>query len=110
MTDSDDPLLDIFCNAKPAKALIYLQRKDRSHAREISDAINTTYSHAVRLLARLNSKGLMEHEKKGRKKEYELTENGEALAANLFDLIETCADLENMSVDELLRPETTDLW
>lgn len=94
----DEPLTDIFCNPKPTQALIYLLEKDGNDAytREISRAVDTTYSHGVKLMQRLHQHGLVEREKKGRKKIYQLTEDGNQLASDLQRVAETCEDIDGI--------------
>jgi len=107
---TDTQLLDIFCNPKPVTALVYLSRNDEPHAREISQAIDTTYSHAIRMLNRLEDNGMISSKRSTRKKQYQLTDDGEALADDFEQVIETCAELENKAIEEVVRPGATPIW
>lgn len=69
MSNSDDTeFMEFIWNSKPVYALVYLYRsREEHHVREISRAIDTTYSHGVRMMNRLEDHGLVTSQKKGRK-------------------------------------------
>jgi len=72
---------DLFINEKPVKTLITIRRnRDEIYCNKISKKVDTTYAHTVRIVSRLEEKGLIETHKKGRKKIIELTEKGEEYA------------------------------
>jgi predicted transcriptional regulator len=56
--------------------LLQLDAEVTSYASELSTKCQTTYSHAVKVMNRMQEYGLVKSEKKGRKKIYELTDEG----------------------------------
>ncbi len=83
---------ETFLNEKPVMALVTIrQSREEIYGSIISREVDTTYSHAVRIISTLEEKGLVESEKKGRKKILELTEQGEKFAdvfVQLLDMFE----------------------
>ena len=93
-----EELEGIFLNEKPVRALVVIrQHEDAVHGSMVSKKIDTTYAHTARTLLELEEKGLIESQKKGRKKILELTDKGEEYA-DLF--IEVLKLSENRSKTE----------
>ena len=94
------PAYTLFINEKPAQILAAIQdpRVD-SYGRPISRAIDSTYSHTLKTLHKLENYNLIEMNTKGRRKIACLTEEGEQLAEhtqvllNTFDEIDDNVDL-----------------
>jgi|GEM_PF-6435487 len=84
--DNADKILDTTFQGVTYRCLIYLNKLNGSYASQLSTKANTTYSHAVKMMNRLEDLGLVTAQKKGRKKEYELTEQGQALADKLVEI------------------------
>jgi len=81
---------DFFLNTKPAKIMVRLSGPSaENYASALSSSIDCTYSHAVRIIQKLDETGLVETEKKGRKKHIELTSRGEEVAYSLNELFKT---------------------
>jgi DNA-binding MarR family transcriptional regulator len=81
-------LEDFFLNVKPAKILIVLNDPNtESYASAISKKTDCTYSHTVRIIQKMEGFGLVESSMKGRKKELELTEEGQELAKALSEVM-----------------------
>lgn len=97
----------LFLNKKPADLLIELRRSDSgNYASALSSSADVTYSHTVKCLQRFESQGLVRFERKGRRKEVLLTEDGDEAAKQMFDLIKTLAsEPEQESVIEDYEPE-----
>lgn len=86
-------LEQMFLNKKPVDLLIELNKHDkRNYASALSKDADVTYSHTVKCLQRMERYGLVEFERKGRKKEVNLTDQGDRIAGNLFDLMKTMTD------------------
>jgi DNA-binding PadR family transcriptional regulator len=77
---------EILFNIQPYKSILFLRSEGTSYASEISSTCDTTYSHSVKIMNRLLDQGLVDAVKKGRKKEYTLTENGKELADHLREI------------------------
>ncbi|MFC6723522.1 winged helix-turn-helix domain-containing protein [Halobium palmae] len=77
-----------FFNEKPYHALLYVYKKEKTYASEVSNEIDTTYSHAVKKLNRMKELGLVTKESKGRKELYRVTDTGRKLAS-LFEQVES---------------------
>lgn len=83
----DESEQEFFLNTKPAKIMVRLSDPSaENYASALSTRIDCTYSHAVRIIQKLEGMGLVETEKKGRKKHIELTSRGEEVASSLNDL------------------------
>lgn len=79
---------DLFLHSKPSKILVQLNNPTKeNYASKIARDIDCTYSHAIRIIQQLEEHGLAKSEKKGRKKELELTENGREIAEILSELM-----------------------
>lgn len=74
--------------------IVSLKLMDGSYASELSSECDTTYSHAVKVMNRFQEMRLVESEKKGRKKEYSLTERGETLADQLLTIFDNVEGME----------------
>lgn len=83
---------DIFLNEKPVMTLVVIRRhRDDVYCSVVSKRIDTTYAHTVKIISKLEDKGLIKSKKKGRKKFLELTDKGQEYAdlfIELLDLIE----------------------
>lgn len=83
-----EALEQMFLNKKPVDLLIELDRQEkRNYASALSKDADVTYSHTVKCLQKMEKHGLVEFERKGRKKEINLTDQGDEIAGNLFDLV-----------------------
>jgi DNA-binding MarR family transcriptional regulator len=79
---------DLFLNEKPVMALVTIRRsRDEIYGSVISKKIDTTYAHTVKILSELEDQGIVETEKKGRKKILHLTEKGEKEADKFIELL-----------------------
>lgn len=91
-----DSLQEFFVNVKSAKILVSLSNPSTdNYASEISTQVDCTYSHTVRILHKMENKGLVDSDKKGRKKVVELTGEGREVAEDLGDLMHTLSQLKN---------------
>jgi DNA-binding MarR family transcriptional regulator len=83
-----EDLEEFFLNVKPVKTLIALNDPGTgNYASAISKKTDSTYSHTVRILNRMEESGLVTSEKKGRKKELELTDRGHEIAQKLSEAL-----------------------
>lgn len=79
---------EFFLNEKPVLALVTIRReREEIYCSVISRKIDTTYAHTVKIVSRLEEEGLVESEKKGRKKILELTPKGQEYADKFIDLM-----------------------
>lgn len=87
---------DIFLNEKPVMTLVVIRRnRDDVYCSVVSKNIDTTYAHTVKIISKLEEKGLIQSKKKGRKKFLKLTDKGEEYAdlfIELLDLFENGPD------------------
>ncbi len=89
VVDLDRELVEIFLHDKPARLLVsVLNGKGKKYASIIAKEIDCTYSHCVRLLQKLEKKGLLKFMKNGRIKVVELTDYGKRIAIALQNLFE----------------------
>lgn len=102
-TNSND-LKDFFLQEKPSDMLIILRQAERSHASELCKIADTTYSHSVKVMNKMKRIGLVESQKRGRKKEYTLTDQGKDIADSLLSIYESIDGLE------IPQKETEDDW
>ncbi len=84
---------DFFLNEKPVMALVTIRKhRDEVYGSLISQKIDTTYAHTVKILSRMEDHDLIETEKKGRKKILTLTGKGEEYADHFIELINCFED------------------
>lgn len=87
-----DELEEFFLNEKPARILVSLrQQTTDNYATSISRQVDSTYSHTVKVLHRMEDFNLIEYEQKGRKREITLTQKGERIAEILDGLLDEFA-------------------
>lgn len=78
----------MFLNEKPVMALATIRRhREDIYGSVVSREIDTTYAHTVKIISRLEEEGLVESEKKGRKKMLELTDEGRRYADVFIELL-----------------------
>jgi DNA-binding MarR family transcriptional regulator len=83
-----EPLRELFVREKPVRLLIEINNpRTENYASELSKSVDCTYSHAVRVIQRMEKNGLVETEEKGRKKNIFLTDKGTRIAKRLSDLL-----------------------
>lgn len=83
---------DFFLKEKPVKALLAIHNRGETYCSEISEGIDSTYAHTVRIISRMEDLGLLETKKEGRKKMVSLSDEGEAQAKILVQLIKQYGD------------------
>ena len=86
--DKGKSLVDVFLREKPVNMLVKLSKKPdkQKYFSIVAKEVDCTYSHTVRTIQELQSKGLLTLNKKGRKNIIELTKTGKELA-DYFDKI-----------------------
>lgn len=83
-----EELEKLLIKSKPIKLLVNLRRETTpNYASELSNQINATYSHTVKVLSRMEDLELVRHKKKGRKKIIELTDHGAEIAEKSSELL-----------------------
>lgn len=94
----EDSLRELFVHEKPVLTLVKLKsRRTENYTREISTAIDCSYSHTVRIINRLEDADLVVSETKGRKKMLKLTEKGEELAEKAHEFV---AELDSINREQ----------
>jgi predicted transcriptional regulator len=93
-------LKKFFLQEKPTDMIVILRKQGTSYASELSTKADTTYSHAVKVMNRMKEIDLVTSEKKGRKKEYRLTEKGKDLADNLVNMFDSVEGMEVKTHDK----------
>lgn len=71
---------EFFLKDKPVKALMVVKESQETYCSEISEKIDSTYAHTVKIISRMDELGLLETRKSGRKKMVSLSEEGERQA------------------------------
>lgn len=88
-----EELEELLINVKPVKLLVNLRRETTpNYASELSNQIDATYSHTVKVLQRMENLGLVEYKKEGRKKIVELTDDGSRIAEKCSELLKAISD------------------
>jgi DNA-binding MarR family transcriptional regulator len=101
----EDDTLDMFLKMKPCKALFAVQNLEDSetYISKISEKIDSTYAHTVKIIERFRDMGLVDSEKEGRKKMLTLTEKGSTLAEDLRPFIDDLQDSsEKQSLEDMI--------
>ena len=79
---------EFFLKEKPVMALVTIRRnREEIYCSMISKKVDTTYAHTVKIISRMEEKGLVKSEKKGRKKILQLTSRGEKFADHFLDIL-----------------------
>ncbi|MBC5793147.1 MAG: winged helix DNA-binding protein [Nanohaloarchaea archaeon] len=89
MKEQEDNLEQLFINEKPYKMIIKLLRnrlKDDLCKHDLSKAVDSTYSHTVKVVDRFEELELIETKKEGRKMVITLTSKGVEVAKALENL------------------------
>lgn len=82
----EEDLASTFVNEKPIRVVMAIDALEDPFIRQISQEVDSTYSHTVKLLQRLSDSDIVVSEQKGRKKIFNLTETGKQLAKEFNDL------------------------
>lgn len=91
-----DEIEDFFLNIKSVKILVkLLGSKNPNYAASISQDVDSTYSHTVKTLQKLEGFGLAESHKKGRKRELELTNQGKEVAELFRKLLQEIENIDS---------------
>lgn len=81
-------LEDFFLKKKPVELLVQIGKHQRdNYASALASEVDVTYSHTVKCLQKMNREGLVEFEQHGRKKEVLLTDKGNELAEEFFQVL-----------------------
>ena len=90
----EDDTVEMFLKMKPCKALFAIQnlKDSETYPRKISEEIGSTYAHTTDIINRIREAGLVDSEKKGRKRMLTLTEKGSTLAEDLRPFIDNLQD------------------
>lgn len=85
----EEEVKEFFLNEKPVDLLLKLRSfgYDNNYASALARDADVTYSHTVKCLQRMEKAGIVEFERKGRKKEVNLTNYGDRVADEFFDLL-----------------------
>ncbi len=79
---------ELFLHLKPVKIIVRMKDPTtENYASALASQADCTYSHAVRIIQEMDEKDLVETEKKGRRKQIELTEEGDRIAEELAELM-----------------------
>ena len=70
----------LFLRKKPARLLVFIKKVRKPYESILAKKIDSTYSHTVKLLQKMESLGLVQFKKEGRVKYVELTDRGAELA------------------------------
>lgn len=80
---------EIFIKEKPVMALLVVYDADGEiYPSKVSKAIDSTYSHTVKIISKMESHGIVETEKEGRKRLLKLTDLGNSYAEILLKLVD----------------------
>lgn len=80
---------NLFFKEKPVRIMVYLyeNQKEEIYSSTLRDVCNTTYSHTVKLVGKLEKEGYIGREPDGRKKLIHLTPVGEYLGKQLSEIV-----------------------
>ena len=96
MSQNSNEIQALFLKKKPSKILIDIKRNnengEKGYALKLARNADTTYSHTVRVLQRMEEKGVVGFERDGRKKLVHLTDLGDELAEDLISFWRKCGD------------------
>jgi len=78
---------DVFFRRKPALMLVYLKKNSRMrYGSLLAKEVDCTYSHAVKILQKLEELKLVDFEKKGRIKVIKLTKKGQEVSDAISEI------------------------
>jgi len=81
--------VNIFVKEKPVMAVLAIQKSHSEiYPSKVSKQIDSTYSHTVNILSKMEENEIVETQKEGRKRILSLTSRGEAYADILTELME----------------------
>lgn len=85
----EEEVQQFFLNKKPVDLLLKLRSLgyENNYASALARDADVTYSHTVKCLQRMEEAGIVEFERNGRKKEINLTNYGNEVADEFFDLL-----------------------
>ena len=99
----DHAIMNLLLNEKPAKILTTLREPNKdNYGQAIAYKINSTYSHTLKLLKRLEKHDVVTSDTDGRKKLYELTKDGKELAESAEELLAKTENREAINHDDPL--------
>lgn len=84
MTTQQD-VKGLFLKKKPTQILVSMKKGNEHYALKLSRIADTTYSHTVKTLQKMEDLGLVEFERDGRRKMVYLTRFGNMLAEDLIN-------------------------
>ena len=88
-------MFSLFCRPKPCRILILLRETDTSwHLSKLAKNSDTTYVYVTKLMSKLQEKGFVEIQVKGKKRIVKLTEKGTAAANLIYELTNKLDDSE----------------
>lgn len=88
-------LTELYLNEKPTKALLMIyNREGETFCREISEDIESTYAHTVKIVSKFKDLGVVNTRDKGRKKMLSLTEEGRRQAELLNELVKVLEEAQ----------------
>lgn len=105
---------ELFLKLKPSAVLLLLKDSQQSwYPSKLARESNSSYVHAVNLLAQLRRLGVVSTERKGKQNIYRLTEKGATLASSLDDFSKKCevagqeakAEAERKAAEQKKREE-----
>lgn len=89
----DDQIEDLFVNEKPCLFLMAVNQGEEPIASDISERIDTTYAYTIRIRKKLESAGLVQRQKHGRRQLLSLTEEGKRATDAIGNLYGTLRDV-----------------
>lgn len=88
-------LTKLYLKEKPVKALLMIYNKDgETFCREISEDIDSTYAHTVKIVSKFKEHGILVTRDQGRKKMLSLTSKGSEQARILNNLVQLLGEAE----------------
>ena len=84
MKKKEKEIFEVFFRKKPAMMLVALRNGNRNrYGSVLAKEVDCTYSHAVKILQKMQSAKLVNFEKTGRIKTIQLTDNGIKVAEHI---------------------------
>ena len=85
---------ELLFNEKPVKILLGIKNIDEPYSSKLNKRIDTTYSHTVQTISKIEDMGLLAKETDGRKQLLRLTQEGKRLAEALKPVVDQMEEFE----------------
>lgn len=81
-----------FLKEKPVRALLLIENMEETYCSQVSEEIDATYAHTVKIISELEEKDILETRKSGRKKLVKLSDKGQKFASAFSEVMNLYED------------------